>query len=42
VSVAVIDSGVDAEHADFERKNIESVEARPDNKRIVFERSTSG
>jgi subtilisin family serine protease len=42
VSVAVIDSGVDAEHADLSGKIIESVEARPDNKRIVFERSTSG
>jgi subtilisin len=42
VSIAVIDSGVDAEHADLRGKIIESVEARPDNKRIIFEPSTSG
>lgn len=42
VSVAVIDSGVDAEHADLRGKIVESVEARRDDKRIVFENSTSG
>lgn len=42
VSVAVIDSGIDAEHPDLRGRVIESVEARREDKRIVFENSTSG
>jgi subtilisin family serine protease len=42
VSVAVIDSGVDAEHPDLRGKIRESVEARRDEKRIVFDNSISG
>ena len=42
VSVAVIDSGVDIEHRDLRGKVVESVEARRDDKRIVFENSLSG
>ena len=42
VSVAIIDSGVDAEHPDLAGKIKESVEAQRDNKRIIFEPSTIG
>ena len=42
VSVAIVDSGIDAEHPDLIGKVEESVEARLDNKRIVFDTSTSG
>ncbi len=42
VSVAIVDSGIDAEHPDLLGKVVESVEARLDNKRIVFDTSTSG
>ena len=36
VGVAIIDSGIDAEHADLQGKIKESVEARAENKRVVF------
>jgi subtilisin len=42
VSVALIDSGVDVEHPDLAGKIYESVEARRDEKRIVFDVSVSG
>ncbi len=42
VSIAVIDSGIDAEHPDLQGKVKESVEARKDNTRIIFEPSESG
>jgi len=42
VSVAIIDSGIDTTHADLQNKVKESVEARADNKRVVFEPSTVG
>ena len=42
VSVAIVDSGVDASHPDLEGKILESVEARLDGKRIVFDPSTAG
>lgn len=42
VSVAIIDSGVDAEHPDLRSKIVESVEARQEDKRVVFDPSQSG
>ena len=42
VSVAVIDSGIEASHADLQGKVKESVEARADNKRVVFDKSDTG
>jgi subtilisin family serine protease len=42
VGVAVIDSGIDADHPDLQGRVIESVEARTENKRVVFETSTTG
>jgi len=42
VSIAVIDSGIDASHADLQGKVKESVEARADNKRVVFDKSDTG
>jgi subtilisin family serine protease len=42
VSVAVIDSGVDKDHPDLQGRVAESVEARVDGKRVVFEASNSG
>ena len=42
VSVAIIDSGIDENHPDLQGKVIESVEARADNKRVLFERSETG
>ena len=41
VSVAIIDSGIDA-HPDLQGKIKESVEAKRDNKRVLFEPSASG
>ena len=42
VSVAIVDSGIDAEHPDLDGKVVELVEARLDEKRIVFDPSRSG
>jgi subtilisin len=42
VSVAIIDSGIETEHPDLLGKVKESVEARPENKRVLFVPSTSG
>ena len=42
VSVAIIDSGIDTAHRDLEGKVFDSVEARIDNKKVVFDSSTSG
>lgn len=42
VAVAVIDSGIDIAHPDLEGKVLESVEARRENTRIVFDESDSG
>ena len=42
VSVAIIDSGIDAEHPSLAGRIVDAVEARAENKRIVFDPSTSG
>ncbi|HVF29521.1 MAG TPA: S8 family serine peptidase [Pyrinomonadaceae bacterium] len=42
VSVAIVDSGIDVEHPDLEGKIVASVEARLDDKRVVFDASTAG
>ncbi len=42
VSVAIVDSGIDTTHPDLTGKIIESVEARVDNKRIIFDLSDAG
>ncbi len=42
VSVAIIDSGIDANHPDLQGKIKESVEARKDNTKVVFEASDAG
>lgn len=42
ISVAIIDSGIDTGHPDLKTKVIESVEARVDNKKVVFESSDAG
>ncbi len=42
VSVAVIDSGIETNHPDLIGKIKESVEARADNKRVIFEKSEAG
>ena len=42
VSVAVVDSGVDTAHPDLEGKIAETVEARLDGKRVIFETSVAG
>ena len=42
VSVAIIDSGIDTGHPDLEGKVRESVEARMENKRVIFDPSGSG
>lgn len=42
VSVAVIDSGIDTEHPDLRGRVADSVEARIENKKVVFDPSTSG
>jgi subtilisin family serine protease len=42
VVVAIVDSGIETEHPDLRNKVIESVEARIENKKVLFDRSTSG
>ena len=42
VSVAIIDSGIDIEHPDLAGRVAESVEARVDNKKVVFDQSEAG
>jgi subtilisin len=42
VSVAIIDSGIDTSHPDLAGKVIESVEARLDDKRVVFDPTEAG
>lgn len=42
VSVAIIDSGVDAAHPDLRGKIVESVEAKADDKRVSFVPSNTG
>lgn len=42
VTVAIIDSGIDPGHPDLAAKIVESVEARIDNKKVLFEPSDSG
>jgi len=42
VSVAIVDSGIDGSHPDLKGKVVESVEARFDDKRIVFDPSKAG
>ncbi|MCC6328736.1 MAG: S8 family serine peptidase [Acidobacteria bacterium] len=42
VSIAIVDSGIDAEHPDLAGKVAASVEARVENKRVVFDPSNSG
>ena len=41
VSVAIIDSGIDTTHRELQGKVFASVEARIDNKKVIFEPSTS-
>jgi len=42
ISVAIIDSGIDASHPDLLGRVAESVEARLDGKRIIFDQSSTG
>lgn len=42
VSIAIIDSGIDTSHPDLASRIVESVEARIDNKRILFDPSDAG
>ncbi len=42
VSVAIVDSGIDTTHPDLDGKIVETVEARLDGKRVVFEPSDAG
>ena len=42
VSVAVVDSGIDTTHPDLEGKIAETVEARLEGKRVIFEASGTG
>lgn len=42
VEIAVIDSGIDAEHPDLNGKVRASVEAHADNKRVIFQSSETG
>jgi len=42
VSIAIVDSGIDATHPEIAGRVIESVEARVDNKRIMFDPSDAG
>ncbi len=42
ISVAIVDSGIDATHPELKGKVVESVEARVENKKVVFEPSDAG
>ena len=42
VTVAIVDSGIETDHPDLTSKVIESVEARVDGNRVVFDASTAG
>ena len=42
VSVAVIDSGIDTAHPDLAGRVVDSVEARLDNKKVIFDPSEAG
>lgn len=42
VSIAVIDSGIDVSHPELVGRVVESVEARMENKRVVFDASDAG
>lgn len=42
ITVAVVDSGIDADHPDLHGRVESSVEARAENKRIIFDPSESG
>ena len=42
VTVAIVDSGIDAAHPDLDGKIVESVEARVEGNRVVFEPSAAG
>ena len=42
VTVAIVDSGIDTEHPDLRGKIASSVEARLDDKRVVFDPSDEG
>ncbi len=42
VTVAIIDSGIETDHPDIAGKTIESVEARVEGNRVVFDPSTAG
>ncbi len=42
VTVAIVDSGVDASHPEIQGKLVEAVEARVEGNRVVFESSTAG
>ncbi len=42
VSVAIVDSGIHSAHPDLDGRVVESVEARVDNKRIIFDPSETG
>lgn len=42
VTVAIVDSGIETDHPDLTGKVIESVEARVDGNRVVFDDSTAG
>ncbi|MBC7901649.1 MAG: S8 family serine peptidase [Saprospiraceae bacterium] len=42
VSVAIVDSGIDTKHPDLGGRIVDSVEARIDNKRIIFDTSDAG
>ena len=42
IGIAIIDSGIDANHPDLQGKVKESVEAKAENKRVIFEPSAAG
>lgn len=42
VTVAIVDSGIESDHADLDGKVVESVEARVDGNRVIFDPSDAG